>query len=234
MYEALERLFAALAADHAARAVIIASALPGIFMAGADLNEFLRRDNSKEALRAHLSRIHSAFGAVSAAAMPVIAAIEGHAMGGGCELALCCDFRIMARGRPRIGLPEITLGLMPGGGGTQRLPRLVGRQAASRIAFLGDRLDADQAEAIGLVQAVDAGEALPAARELAGRLAEQAPEALRRIKLALAGGLAGSLADGLALEQALAIETSGGEEAKEGVSAFLEKRGPRWRKRQDG
>jgi enoyl-CoA hydratase len=228
MYEAIERVFERLAADGSARAVVIGSARPGIFMAGADLKEFPERDRSPAALRAHVERIHQAFGRVAAAPMPVIAAIEGHAMGGGCELALCCDFRFMARGRGRIGLPEITLGLMPGGGGTQRLARLVGRQAASRLAFLGERLDADQAEAIGLAYAVDEGRALPAARELAGRLEGQAPGALRRIKRALLEGLAGSLEEGLALERELAVETSGGEEALEGVRAFLEKRDPNW------
>ena len=234
MYGALERVFVRLAEDPSARALVIASGVPGIFMAGADLKEFPARDRSPEALRAHLGRIERAFGAVAEAPMPVTVAIEGHAMGGGCELALCCDFRFMARGRPRIGLPEITLGLMPGGGGTQRLPRLVGRPAASRLAFLGERLDADEAEAIGLVEAVDEGQALPAARELAGRLAQQAPGALRRIKRALTQGLAGSLAEGLALERELALETSGGDEALEGVRAYLDKRQPGWRTRREG
>lgn len=228
MYAAIERLFGHLAEDRQARVAVLASALPGVFMGGADLKEFPNRDRSPDGLRAHVERIHAAFGKVATAPMPVLAAIDGHAMGGGCELALCCDFRFMARGRPRIGLPEISLGLMPGGGGTQRLPRLVGRQAASRLAFLGERLDADQAAAIGLVEAVDEGQALPAALELAYRLAEQAPGALRRIKLALVGGLAGSLEEGLALERTLAAETSGGEEALEGVRAYLEKRPPRW------
>ncbi len=228
MYEAIESAFGGLAGDPAARAVVVASAVPGIFMSGADLKEFPDRDRSPEGLREHLERIHRAFGAVASVPVPVVVAIEGHALGGGCELALCADFRIMARGRPRIGLPEIGLGLMPGGGGTQRLARLVGRQAASRLAFLGERLDAGAAEAIGLVTAVDEGQALAAARALAERLAEQAPGALRRIKRALVEGLAGSLADGLALERRLAAETSGGEEALEGVRAFLEKRAPRW------
>jgi enoyl-CoA hydratase/carnithine racemase len=137
----------------------------------------------------------------------------------------------MARGSPRIGLPEINLGLMAGGGGTQRLPRLIGRPAASRLAFLGERLDADAAEAIGLVWAVDEGQALPAARELAARLAEQAPGALRRIKRAISEGLASSIEQGLALERELAIETSGGSEALEGVRAYLEKRSPGWKLR---
>lgn len=228
MYAAIEQVFGQLAEDPDVRAAVVASAVPGVFMAGADLKEFPERDRSPDGLRVHMERIHSAFGSVAAAPMPVLVAIEGHAVGGGCELALCCDFRFMARGRPRIGLPEVSLGLMPGGGGTQRLPRLVGREAASRLAFLGERLDADAAAEIGLVEAVDEGQALPAALELAGRLAKQAPQALRRIKRALVGGLAGSLEEGLALERRLAAETSGGDEALEGVRAYLDKRPPRW------
>lgn len=229
MYEAIEAAFGALAGDGGARAIVIASAVDGVFMGGADLKEFPERDRSPAGLAAHMDRIHRAFGAVASAPVPVLAAIEGHAMGGGCELALCADFRFMARGRARIGLPEITLGLMPGGGGTQRLARLVGRTAASRLAFLGERLDADAAQAVGLVEAVDAGQALPAAIALAERLAGQAPGALRRIKRALVEGLAGDLDSGLALERRLAAETSGGDEALEGVRAFLEKREPGWR-----
>lgn len=228
LYDRLRYVCAELAADASVRAVVLASDVEGIFMAGADLKEFESRDRSPAGLAAHLARIHASFGAVAALPVPAIAALDGHAMGGGCELSLCCDFRFMARGRARIGLPEVTLGLMPGGGGTQRLARLVGRGAASRMAMLGERLDADAAAAIGLVEAVD-GSAREAALELAGRLAGQAPEALRRIKRALVEGLAGSLDDGLALEGRLATEQSGSDEALEGVTAFLERRPPAWR-----
>lgn len=229
MYEEIEGTFRALAEDITARAIVIASALQGVFMAGADLKKFPDRDRSPARLEAHMERIHRAFDAVAKAPVPVIAAIEGHAMGGGCELALCADFRIMARGQPRIGLPEVSLGLMPGGGGTQRLARLVGKTAASRLMFLGELLNADAASEIGLVEAVDPGQALPAALALAARLAQQAPGALRRIKAALVEGLAGDLESGLALERRLAAETSGSDEALEGVLAFLQKREPSWR-----
>lgn len=228
MYARLGSVCGELAGDADCRAVVLASALDGIFMAGADLKQFAARDRSPAGLASHLDRIGSAFGAVAALPVPVIAALDGHAMGGGCELSLCCDFRLMARGRARIGLPEITLGLMPGGGGTQRLARLVGRAAASRMAFLGHRLDADAAAAIGLVEAVD-GSAREAALELASELAAQAPEALRRIKRALVEGLSGALDAGLALERRLAAEQSGSAEALEGVNAFLERRRPGWR-----
>lgn len=228
LYEALKVTFNELSEDAGLRVVVLASAQPGIFAAGMDLKQFATRDRSPEGLRAHLAMVHASFGAVAALPVPSVAAIEGHALGGGCELALCCDFRIMARGRARIGIPEITLGLAPGGGGTQRLARLVGRTSAARMAFLGQRLDADAAAAIGLVEAVDEGHALESALDLAERLAAQAPGALRRIKRALVGGLEGSLAEGLALEREMAILTSGGDEAMEGVNAFLEKRPPAW------
>jgi len=155
---------------------------------------------------------------------PVIAAINGYALGGGCELALACTVRI-ASDTARIGQPEINLGLIPGYGGTQRLARLVGRGRALELLLTGDPIDAQEAFRIGLVnRVVSAAEVLPAAQALAGRLAQKAPHAVRAILDAVARGLDGSLAQGLAHEAALFGLVTATEDMKEGTRAFLEKR----------
>ena len=148
---------------------------------------------------------------------PIIAAIGGHCFGGGLELALACDIRIAAADS-RLGLTEVDLAIIPGGGGTQRLPRLVGRGKALEMILTAARIDAAEALRIGLVErVVPAGEALPAARELASSLAARAPVALRYAKEAVVKGLELPLADGVRLETDLAT--------------LLEKREPRWQGR---
>jgi enoyl-CoA hydratase/carnithine racemase len=160
-----------------------------------------------------------------------VACLTGHALGGGCELALCCDLRVMAEGEARIGLPEVTLGLIPGGGGTQRLPRLVGRGRATELMMLGTRLGAREAEAIGLVNlACPTRQAtLEAARELAGRLAALPVSSLRLIKRCLSEGAYGDVQRGLLVERDAVVEALAQPAAREGIAAFLEKRPPRFR-----
>ena len=157
---------------------------------------------------------------------PTIAAISGYALGAGCEVALCCDFRIAAKNAV-LGLPEITLGIIPGGGGTQRLPRLVNLGAAAKIILLGDRINSEEAERIGLVdQVVSLDRLKDEASSLAYKLMKRSSLALRAAKTAMRKGLSTSLKDGLQMEQDLFCMLFGTEDQKEGMTAFLEKRKP--------
>jgi enoyl-CoA hydratase len=159
---------------------------------------------------------------------PILAAIGGYALGGGLELALACDLRIASEDA-QLGLTEVNLAIIPGGGGTQRLPRLVGRGKALEMILTGARVSAAEALRIGLVErVVPAGQALAAAMELARTLAARAPVALRYAKEAVVKGLALPLADGLRLENDLATLLRTTEDRLEGARAFLEKRAPRW------
>ena len=157
---------------------------------------------------------------------PVIAAVNGTALGGGCELMMACDIRI-AEEQAVIGQPEVGLGIIPGAGGTQMLPRLAPLGAAKRLLFTGDRIDAREAHRIGLVdEVVETGGALKAALALAARINANAPHAVAAAKRASTLGLQMSLADGLKLEAALFGRLFDTEDVNEGVSAFLEKRKP--------
>ena len=157
---------------------------------------------------------------------PTIAAISGYALGGGLELSLCCDFRI-ATDTAILGLPEITLGIIPGGGGTQRLPRLVGLGPAYRLIFLGERIGSREAATLGLVDKVVPTDQLQdEVRALALKLLELPPLALRAAKTAMRKGLNSSVKDGLQMEQDLFCMLFATQDQKEGMSAFLEKRKP--------
>ena len=207
---------AELSGDDKTRAVLVRSAIDGMFMAGADVTIFesLEADGVDEILR-----VQDVFNGFAEIPQPTVAAINGHALGGGCELALACDFRFMARGHGRIGQPEVRLGLIPGAGGTQRVTRIVGAARATALLMKGLQLDADEAERDGLVHfAVDEGELEARAREFAVRLALQAPIALRAIKRAVRAAYDG---DGFAVEREGFRETLLSEDAKAGVRAFL-------------
>jgi enoyl-CoA hydratase len=159
---------------------------------------------------------------------PTIAAVSGYALGGGCEVALCCDFRIAADNAV-LGLPEITLGIIPGGGGTQRLPRLVGLSLAAELIFLGETIKADKAERIGLVNRVVPSDRLEAeATALAEKLLEKPAVALRAAKTAIRKGMSASFKEGLQIEQGLFCMLFGTKDQKEGMAAFLEKRKPKF------
>ncbi len=232
-YGALSDVVAEVESDDAVRVVVFASGVDGIFLSGGDIGDMANYDRRRGASARKVSLVHATFDRLQRLATPTVAALTGHALGGGCEFALCCDFRIMTRGRARIGLPETTLGIVPGGGGTQRLARLVGRGVATEMLMLGRRLDADEAVAVGLVhEAHDTPEATrQRAAELAADLAARAPVALRLVKRALNDGVDGDLPAGLAVEREAVVEVLGTADAQEGAEAFLAKRAPRFRGR---
>jgi enoyl-CoA hydratase/carnithine racemase len=189
-----------------------------IFAAGADITEFGGR---AEAERIG-PKFHSALNAIAAIPRLVIAAVSGFALGGGCELALACDYRIASE-RAVFGQPEILLGIIPGGGGTQRLSRLVGPARAKEICLTGRQVKADEALRIGLCDEIVPAEQLhERALALAGQLAAGALQAQALAKAAIDGGLQGSLADGLALELALFADVFETEDSRIGVKSFLE------------
>jgi enoyl-CoA hydratase/carnithine racemase len=189
-----------------------------LFAAGADISEFGGPDEART-VGAAFSR---ALDAVAGIPRAVIAAISGYALGGGCELALACDLRI-ASDRAKLGQPEILLGIIPGGGGTQRLARLVGPSRAKDLILTGRQVGADEALRIGLVDEVVAPDELDGrALALAAELAAGAVVAQGLAKRAIDEGLDGPLAAGLALEQDVFAEVFGTEDARTGVASFLE------------
>ncbi len=206
--------------------VIVSSALPRAFCAGADLKE--RGGFDAEDLRRQRPVFEAAFGAVRQLAEPSIAAVDGVALGGGCELALCCDL-IVASEQASFGLPEVGLGLVPGGGGTQLLPRRIGRNRAADLIFTGRRVDAREALRLGLVdRLVPAGQARDAALELATQIASKSPVSLRAAKRALLTGLESDLASGLRIEAQAWEDAAFSADRIEGIAAFLDRRPPRW------
>jgi enoyl-CoA hydratase len=214
----------ALARDPDIRTVVI-TGVEGRFCAGADVT--MMRDVSREN-HERVRRWIDVQAGLEAMEKPVIAAINGYAFGGGAELALACDVRLMAEGA-RIGFPEIELGIFPGAGGTQRLPRLVGPARALRLMMDGTRLDAAEAVAIGLVDRVLPARALgAAARELARRLARKPTRALGLLKRCVYTGWGRPLAEGLEIERTAVFELLETRDAAEGLAAFLEKRSPRF------
>ncbi|HLK43126.1 MAG TPA: enoyl-CoA hydratase-related protein [Thermoleophilia bacterium] len=189
-----------------------------IFAAGADIAEFGGPDEAREIAAA----FHGTLDALAALPRATIAAVAGYALGGGCELALACDLRVAAD-TARFGQPEILLGIIPGGGGTQRLARLVGPSRAKDLIFTGRQVPADEALRIGLVDRVVAGDALlDAALELAGSLASGALAAHALAKRAIDEGLDRALADGLALEREVFVDVFRTDDAGIGVRSFLD------------
>jgi enoyl-CoA hydratase len=214
--------------DPEVRVVVITGAGERAFVAGADIGEFADRSPIEQRAAMEGRRV---FDVVAAYPKPTIAAINGFALGGGCELALACDLRIAARSA-RLGQPEINLGLLPGGGGTQRLPRLVGMGRALRLILTGELIDAAEAQRIGLVDEVVDDPMLRArAHELASSMAARSPVALKLIKDAVRAAAEMPLSAGLAFERELFITAFASEDRTEGVAAFLEKRTPDFRGR---
>jgi enoyl-CoA hydratase/carnithine racemase len=195
-----------------------------VFAAGADIKEMARMGYA--AMVARATALTGAFDAIARIPKPVVAAITGWALGGGCELALACDWRIAAADA-NLGQPEINLGVIPGAGGTQRLARLVGPAKAKDIIMTGRHVDAGEALAIGLVdRVVPAGEVYAAARAFAQQFVGGPALALRAAKQAVDGGLAMDLASGLAWESQLFAALFGTADKAEGMAAFVEKRKP--------
>ncbi len=215
---------AELAADRAVRAVIL-TGQERRFCAGADIA--MLQDLSPENQRRARRWVDVQAG-LEAMEKPVVAAINGYALGGGAELALACDVRLMARGG-EIGFPEIRLGFFPGAGGTQRLTRLVGPARALRLMMEGRRLAADEARALGLVDEVVPAGLLPqTARDVAERLAAGPTSAIGLLKRCVYRGYGRPLDEGLALEAEAVSELIRTADAREGMDAFLAKRPPRF------
>ncbi|MEZ7005918.1 enoyl-CoA hydratase/isomerase family protein [Streptomyces sp. AD55] len=210
-------------ADPAVRAVIVTGAGEKAFCAGADLKELagMTPDQAHEKMRAGQRALRD----IERAAVPVIAAVNGVALGGGCELALAATFPVLST-RAFLGLPESGLGLIPGYGGTQRLPRAVGAPTAAYLMLTGARLDADRAHLLGLtpVPPVPPAELGAAATALAERIAAQGPLAVRSILTALETARDAPLDAGLRQETALAALAVSGTESDEGIAAFLQRR----------
>jgi enoyl-CoA hydratase len=218
----LDRVFSHLEGDETVRAVIVTGEGEKAFIAGADIQE-LARETATTGHRTAL-RGQSIFRRIETLGKPVIAAINGFCLGGGLELALSCHVRVAAEGA-KLGLPEVTLGAIPGYGGTQRLARLVGRGLASEMILTGDPVDAAEALRIGLVNRVVPGESLlETAEALARRMVRNAPMALRHALLAIDQGLEADQEKGLLLEATLFGILCGTEDLREGMTAFLEKR----------
>jgi enoyl-CoA hydratase len=226
MRRELTDVFTALVTDDAIRAVVVTGEGDRAFSAGADIREFVDVPTIT-GFREQRRRIDFRQ-AMDRCPQPIIAAIRGYAFGGGLEMALACDIRI-AGDDAQLGLTEINLAIIPGGGGTQRLPRLVGRGKALEMILTGARLPADEALRIGLVErVVPAAEVKKVALELARTIADKAPVALRYAKEAVVKGLALPLADGIRLEGDLSALLRTTEDRVEGARAFLDKRKPRW------
>jgi enoyl-CoA hydratase len=224
--EELDAVFSALASDDEVKGVILTGAGEKAFVAGADIGELAGLD--ADTGRALSERGQRVFDRIEWLGKPVVAAVNGFALGGGCELALACHVRVASEGAS-LGTPEVRLGLLCGYGGTQRLPRLVGRGAALEILLTGERVKADEAYRLGLVNRVVEQKDLQAeAESLVRKMIAGGPLALRATLEAVHGGLDRPLGEAQAGEAQLFGELCATEDAREGTRAFLEKRAPRF------
>jgi enoyl-CoA hydratase len=223
----LSRAFRQARGDDAVRGVVITGAGEKAFAAGADIAEFAEMD----ALAGHRLSVRgqALLTAIESMPKPVVAAVNGYALGGGCEVALACHLRV-ANQRAQFGLPEVNLGLIPGYGGTQRLPRLVGRGVATELILMGERVPAQRAYEIGLVnRVVESGE-VEVAKDMVRAIASKAPIAVA-MALSAVRSAELPLAHGLAQEAALFAQCCATEDFAEGVAAFLSRRTPEFQGR---
>ncbi|HEV8675847.1 MAG TPA: enoyl-CoA hydratase-related protein [Methylomirabilota bacterium] len=224
----LDAAVAELERDAAVRAVIITGAGDRIFCGGADLGSAFSGGPGAD-LEAFLRRGNAVLRRIETLPKPVIAAIQGHATGGGCEIAMACHLRVMKE-TARIGQTESNLGIIPGYGGTQRLPRLIGRTKALEFLILGTQIPAPEALALGLVNRLSKdGETLPDAKALARTIAQRAPVATRLIIQCVDAGLNGSIDEGLEVETRAFLQALATEDAGEGIQAFFQKRSPQFK-----
>lgn len=225
--ELLEELSTALddiAGDESVRVLVLTGAGEKAFVAGADITE-LATFNSLQA-KYFSQKGHDVMNKIGALAIPAIAAVNGYALGGGCEMALACDF-IYASNTAAFGLPEITLGLIPGFGGSQRLARAIGSALTKELVYTGKMINAEEAKAMGLVnQVFDAAGLMEETMKTACAIAMKGKVSLRAAKQAISNGLNTDLATGLSIEQDAFALCMASEDAKEGTAAFLEKRKP--------
>ncbi len=222
MLDALGSALRRLESDETIRAVIITG--EKVFCAGADLKEL--KDKSVEEASAYARAVNHTFSLIENSGLPVIAAVNGYALGGGCELAMACDIRIASEDA-KFGQPEINVGLIPASGGTQILQRLIGIGKAKELIMTGRIIGAAEAEAIGLVdKVVNEGALMAASEEIAGLLSQKSPALLKIIKDLINESFKikrGNETENLAFTECFALE-----EYKEGIAAFLEKRKPRF------
>ena len=221
--EALGEAAAAVAGDRDVRAVILTGAGGKALAAGADLNELKQALGNRAEIEHHVGITRPVFAAWWGIEVPVIAAVDGSAAGGGLEFALACDL-IVANRDAKLGFPEARLGLIPGAGGTQRLPRRVGTAAALQLIALGRLVDAETAQRLGLVDVVADGTALAEARALGAKLAAMPGEAVRGAKRAGRIAAERPLEEGLDAERELFLDLAMTADAAEGATAFLERR----------
>src|SRR5947207_3483588 len=225
-WEDLEAAFEAARDDDAVRGVILTGAGDKAFIAGADISE-LAHVTAVEAEQSS-SYGQAVLDLIENLGKPVIAAVNGYALGGGCETAMACTIRVAAE-HAKFGQPEVTLGLIPGGGGTQRLPRLVGKGRALQLILSGGMIDAGEAHRIGLVnEVVPAGDLLIRAEAILKQIFANAPIAVKFSLEAVNRGLETNLAEGLSLEASLFGLCAGTDDKAEGTSAFLAKRAPQF------
>lgn len=208
--------------DESVGVVVFTGAGGKSFAAGADISE-LRERTALDALASGMQRLYDE---IEGYDKPTIAAVNGYALGGGCELAMACDIRIAAEGA-RFGQPEVGLSIIPGAGGTQRLSRLVGVGKATELILTGEIIDAAEARRIGLVSKVTQQEDLmDAAQEMAGVILKKGPLAVRLAKIAVSRGAETDQDTGMLIERLAQAVLFGSEDKREGTSAFLEKRDP--------
>ncbi|XP_004699471.1 enoyl-CoA hydratase domain-containing protein 2, mitochondrial [Echinops telfairi] len=227
--ELLEAL-ARLREDRQVRVLLFRSGVKGVFCAGADLKE--REQMSEAEVRAFVQRLRGLMNNIASFPTPTIAALDGFALGGGLELALACDLRVAASSAV-MGLIETTRGLLPGAGGTQRLPRCLGVALAKELIFTGRRLSGAQAQVLGLVnhavtQNEEGDAAYQRARALAQEILPQAPIAVRLGKVAIDRGIEVDIASGMAIEEMCYAQNIPTRDRLEGMAAFREKRPPRF------
>ena len=224
MFDDLERVFRVLEADVQVRVILLTGTGERAFAAGADIRGLV--DTDAKSGRAVSDRGQEVFRQIELCRKPVIACVNGVALGGGCELAMACTIRIASE-TAKMGLPEVKLGLIPGYGGTQRLVRLVGRGAALRMMLTATIIGAEEALRLGLVQeVVPAAELMPRSRAVAATIASMAPLAVEGVLEAVEHG--GSIEEGLLTEAHIFGRLCGTADKREGLTAFLEKRKPDW------
>jgi enoyl-CoA hydratase len=226
VFDELEAAFTALGKDPAVRVILLTGAGEKAFAAGADINELAATDAVTGESKAR--RGQTVFRLIETCGKPVIACINGFALGGGCELAMACTLRLASE-TARLGQPEVKLGLVPGYGGTQRLPRLVGPSAALRLMLTAEMIGAAEALRIGLVDEVVPPERLMArAKELADAIVAMAPLAVAGCIEAVQRGSELGIDDAMKVEASIFGRLSGTADKAEGTAAFLDKRPPRW------
>jgi enoyl-CoA hydratase/carnithine racemase len=222
MVQDLVNAFDALEADDSVRCVVLTGS-DRAFCAGADVKEMATLSAAEISKADHLRAVWERAWSFK---KPLVAALSGYALGGGLELAMCCDIIVASEGT-KLGQPEINIGIIPGGGGTQRLTRAVGKYKATEMIMTGEMFSVDEAKAHGLVnRVVPAGKYLEEAIKLASEIASKAPLAVRHAKKAIAAAQESGLSDGLEAERRLFYELFNSADKKEGMSAFLDKRKP--------